>query len=130
MSRASGARTASNASIDSEKPFSVKARPLKEANMAENILVSCIKKRGAHLNPHERIEGLGGMHADKRWYLPEDEIITELEKPDSTRQWNFYTSVNGKSAWVIVASHGGRKYLKTTADGYEPNNLLSLPECP
>jgi len=30
---------------------------------------------------------------------------------------------------VIVAVHNGRKYLKTAADGYSPDNLLALPEC-
>ncbi len=70
------------------------------------------------------------MNLGKRWYMVEDAIISELEKPDSIRQWNFYTSVNGKSTWVMVAIHNGRKYLKTTADSYAPNNLLSLPECP
>lgn len=95
-----------------------------------NVKVSCIKKRGDHHDPHERIEGLGGIHDGKRWYLPEDEIIAELQKPESTRRWNFYTEVNGKVAWVVVAEHNRRKYLKTTADGYAPNNLLSLPECP
>jgi hypothetical protein len=34
--------------------------------------------------------------------------------------------VNGRSVWVIIAIHNGREYLKTEADGYEPNNLLSL----
>lgn len=98
--------------------------------MAENVQVSCIKKRGGHHNPHERIEGLGGVHGGKQWYMSENDIIAELEKPDSTRRFNFYTSVSGKSVWVIIANHNGRKYLKTTADGYEPNNLLSLSECP
>ena len=42
----------------------------------------------------------------------------------------YYTSVFGRSVWVVVAVHNGRKYLKTTADGYEPNNLLSLRDCP
>jgi len=31
---------------------------------------------------------------------------------------------------VIVASGLGRKYLKTTADGEQPDNLLALPDCP
>jgi hypothetical protein len=98
--------------------------------MPEKVKVSCIRKRGDHYDPHERIEGLGGIHGGKRWYMDEDAIIAELEKPDSSRRWNFYTEVNGKTAWVIVAVHNKRKYLKTTADGYAPNNLLSLPECP
>lgn len=98
--------------------------------MAENVQVSCIRKRGNHFNPHERIEGLGGVHGGKRWYLPEDQIIAELQTSAATRRWNFYTSVDGKVAWIIVAVHEGRYYLKTEADGYAPNNLLSLPECP
>ena len=97
--------------------------------MADNVQVSCIRKREHH-NPHERIEGLGGVHNNQRWYLLEDDIIAEIEKPDTTRRWNFYTSVNGHSAWVIVAKHEGRKYLKTKPDGYHEDNLLDLDECP
>jgi hypothetical protein len=42
---------------------------------------------------------------------------------------SFYTFVNGRHAEVVVAVHEGRKYLKTDADGYAPNNLLSLGDC-
>jgi hypothetical protein len=98
--------------------------------MADNVQVSCIVKQGNHFNPHERIQELGGVHNGQRWKMSEVDIIAELEKPDSTRRWNFYTSVNNRSVWVIVASHSGRKYLKTQADGFSPDNLLSLPECP
>lgn len=46
-------------------------------------------------------------------------------------RWQFYVSVNGSSVWVVIAvSRYGNKYIKTTADGEHPNNLLSLPECP
>jgi hypothetical protein len=39
--------------------------------------------------------------------------------------------VNGVSVDVIVSkSAAGHKYLKTKNDGEQPNNLLSLPECP
>jgi len=31
---------------------------------------------------------------------------------------------------VIIAVHNGNEYLKTTADGLHPNNLLALPDCP
>jgi Protein of unknown function (DUF3892) len=98
--------------------------------MADNVQVSCIRKRGNHYNPHERIEGLGGVHGGNRWYLTEDQVITELHKPDMTRQWNFYTNVNGRSAWVVIATHNGREYVKTEADGYSPDNLLALSNCP
>jgi len=30
---------------------------------------------------------------------------------------------------VVAKSQYGHKYLKTVADGEQPNNLLSLPEC-
>lgn len=41
----------------------------------------------------------------------------------------YWTSVDGVSVWIIVAKRrSGRKYLKTENDGYEPNNLLSLPK--
>ncbi|WP_414648332.1 DUF3892 domain-containing protein, partial [Dinghuibacter sp.] len=37
--------------------------------------------------------------------------------------------VKGRSVNVVVAQRNGRKYLKTEADAYRPDNLLSLPEC-
>jgi uncharacterized protein DUF3892 len=98
--------------------------------MAEDVEVSCIRKHGDHYNPHERIEGLGGMYGGKRWYMLEAEIIAELKKSDPPRRWNFYTKVNGKTAWVVVAVHNHREYLKTEPDGYAPNNLLNLGDCP
>jgi Protein of unknown function (DUF3892) len=93
--------------------------------VADNVQISCINKR-QHYNPHERIESVGGMHAGKPWKLTETEAIAGIKEG----KWKFYTSVNGRSVWVIIAIHNGREYLKTEADGYEPNNLLSLPECP
>lgn len=43
----------------------------------------------------------------------------------------FNVSVAGQSVSVTVAKSAyGNKYLKTVADGEQPNNLLSLPECP
>jgi hypothetical protein len=88
--------------------------------------VTCIRKRGGHYNPHERIEGIGGGSLIGRWYASEDEAIRNVERDPQS----YFVSVGTHSVWVIVATHNGRKYLKTTADGYEPNNLLSLPECP
>ncbi|MDP8217161.1 MAG: DUF3892 domain-containing protein [Candidatus Theseobacter exili] len=42
----------------------------------------------------------------------------------------FFVKAGGSVVNVIVAvSKYGNKYLKTEADGEEPNNLLSLPEC-
>jgi hypothetical protein len=85
--------------------------------------VTCINKRGSHLDPHERIEYIGNQN--EQWKLSEDAAIRAIENYTSS----FYTQVNGKEADVVVASHNGRKYLRTTADGYRPDNLLSLTEC-
>jgi hypothetical protein len=87
--------------------------------------VRCITKREHH-NPHERIQGIGGSDAGVRWWRAEDDAIRDVES-DST---SYFVSVGGKTVWVVVATHNARKYLKTTADGYAPNNLLSLTDCP
>lgn len=98
--------------------------------MPVNIQVSCIRKRN-HNNPHERIEGLGGVNPNgSNWYLTENQIIEDILKPEASRQWNFYTAVGGHSVWIILAVHAGRYYLKTESDNYAPDNLLSLDECP
>ena len=45
--------------------------------------------------------------------------------------YQFYVQAGGRSVWVIIAvSQCGHKYLKTQADGPQPDNLLSLRECP
>jgi len=93
--------------------------------MADSFQVKCINKREHH-NPHERITHIGGVEGAKRWKITEDEAISGIH----SGKWSFYVSVNGKSVWVIVATYNGREYLKTEADSYAPNNLLSLPECP
>jgi hypothetical protein len=90
------------------------------------IQISCINKR-EHLNPHERILYVGGINSDgTRWKLSETQAIVAIE----AGQYSFYVNVLGRMVDVIVAIHLGRKYLKTVADGYAPNNLLSLDECP
>lgn len=88
--------------------------------------VTCINKRGNHYNPHERISSIGGTNSDNsRWKLSENKAIQSIEDG----KYEFYVRINSRSVNIIVAVHKGRKYLKTEADGYSPNNLLSLPEC-
>ncbi len=88
--------------------------------------VSCINKRGNHYDPHERIQAIGGVTGLYRWKDSEDVAIANVKR-DAT---SYYVSVGGRTVWVIVATHNGREYLKTQADGYSPDNLLALPECP
>jgi len=83
--------------------------------------VTCVTKRPSHFDPHTRIQSIGGTG----WRHSEDDAIRRIE----TGSDSYFVNVGGRSVEVIVAVHDGRKYLKTTADGYAPNNLLSLPEC-
>ena len=94
--------------------------------MAEDVQITCIKKANRS-DPHERIHGVGGVNQNgARWYLALDEAIAGIEGG----KWRFWTAGAGKSVWVIIATHKGHKYLKTEADGIQPDNLLSLPDCP
>lgn len=92
--------------------------------MAQLVQVSCINKVD-HFNPHERITHIGGKNADgSRWKMTIADGIAGIKKD----QWKFYTN-HVQYAEIVIGKHNGKEYLKTTADGLEPNNLLSLPEC-
>lgn len=69
-----------------------------------------------------RIDALGGP----RFYAPLDEAIRAVE--NGTR---LYTKVLGRDANLSVAeqSFPRQKYLRTDADGFGQNNLMSLPDC-
>ena len=88
--------------------------------------IQCINKSD-RMNPHERIQRVGGRNTDgTRWEMPLAAAIRWIR--DGNR---FWVHVNGKSVWVTIArSAAGHEYLKTEADGEQPNNLLSLLECP
>lgn len=88
--------------------------------------VMCIVKRGGHYNPHERIQAIGGVADGVRWKDSEDVAIRNVDRDPKS----YYVSRGGHAAWVIVGVHNGRRYLKTQNDGYSPDNLLALPDCP
>jgi hypothetical protein len=94
--------------------------------MAQRVRIECINKTPRQ-DPHLRIRNVGGQNGDgSHWKLSVDEAIAAIEGG----RYSFNVSAGGRSVDVIVAVHSGRKYLKTTADGLQPNNLLALPECP
>ena len=94
--------------------------------MPETVEIKCINKSDRP-NPHERIRNVGGIRNGHRWTLTQADAIAGIE----SGKWRFFVQTQGSSVWVVVAvSRYGNKYLKTESDGEQPNNLLSLPECP
>ena len=94
--------------------------------MAGTAEIKCINKQDRD-NAWERITHVGGVNPNgERWKLTQTEAIKYLEDG-----WQFYVSRGGGNVYCEVAvSRFNNKYIKTKADGEEPNNLLSLPECP
>jgi len=95
--------------------------------MAQLVRISCINKTN-RLDPHERIQSVGGINPDgTRWKLPLDRAIAGIEDGS----WDFWVErPPGNRVAVVRAIHLGHKYLRTTSDGVQPDNLLALPECP
>ena len=84
--------------------------------------VTSIRRDGRDLD--RRIDRLGGPAFNDTI----DNVIRFIRSGDH----KFWTTAGGKSVWVVVRQHptSGRHYLATENDGFPPNNLLSLPECP
>jgi hypothetical protein len=69
-----------------------------------------------------RIKAIGG----RDWQHSVDEAIYYIE----TNKNVYWAYVLGQRAEIVIAERpNGRKYLKTTADGKEPNGLLGLLRC-
>jgi len=95
--------------------------------MASQHRITCVNKEHRQ-NPHECIKHVGGINDNgTRWRLTQAEAIAYIEN----KTYEFFVRSGTHVAWVIVAmSPYGHKYLKTQSDGYLPDNLLSLNECP
>jgi hypothetical protein len=89
------------------------------------LQVTCINKTNRN-DPHQRISSIGGMINGIRWKHSEDEAINYFEADI----YRYFVHRGGTEVDVIIATHNGKKYLKTQPDGLQPDNLLSLPECP
>jgi Protein of unknown function (DUF3892) len=92
----------------------------------KTVQIKCINKSD-RLNPHERITHVGGYETSQ-WKITQQQAITYIE----SGEWSFWVKPPkaDKVGVIVATSRYGNKYLKTEADGEQPNNLLSLPECP
>jgi hypothetical protein len=95
--------------------------------MPVEVRVQCINKT-ARYDPHQRIRAIGGVNPDgTRWKLTEDQAILGIKQG----RWSFYVHVGSYRVKLeIASSQWGTEYLRTVSDGVQPDNLLSLPECP
>lgn len=91
--------------------------------MATRLEIRCINKIDRY-NPHERVRAIGGGPGS--WRHTQEQAIANIE----SGAYAYYVNQWGRIVEVVVArTDDGHKYVKTAADGVQPNNLLSLPEC-
>ncbi|WP_434045158.1 MULTISPECIES: DUF3892 domain-containing protein [Sorangium] len=96
--------------------------------MAQSMRIRCIRKTD-RTSAHERIRTVGGLNPDgTSWRKTQEATVNDIKN----KICNYHVErPEGHRVNVIVGrSTLGHEYLKTEADGEQPNNLLSLPECP
>jgi ethanolamine utilization microcompartment shell protein EutL len=92
----------------------------------KRAVIQCINKSD-RASAVEAITHVGGNIQGAPWKQSVETTIDEIE----SGKWDYYVQKERREVKVVVAvSRVGNKYLRTEADDYEPNNLLSLPECP
>jgi hypothetical protein len=82
--------------------------------------VICITKTNRY-DPHERIHEVGLSNGNR---LTVARVLMAIDRGDT-----FHVTRGGRRVAVIAAQHLYKRYIKTKADGIQPNNLLELPEC-
>ncbi|GAB5350377.1 DUF3892 domain-containing protein [Qipengyuania sp. 483] len=95
--------------------------------MTKTQTIRCINKDD-RLSPFERIKFVGGVNPNgSRWRRSQQQIVEDID----SGSWQYYVGEGSSRVKVVTAESPYRNsYIKTEADGREPNNLLSLPECP
>lgn len=92
-----------------------------------DLRVDCINKTDRQ-SAYERIEALGGPHPNGgRWKGTQQEVIRSIEMGADS----FYVErpLGHRVRLIVAVSAYGHQYVKTEADGEQPDNLLALPEC-
>lgn len=85
-----------------------------------DVQVTCINKQPRN-NPYDGITHLGGAG----WKWTREQVISSIEAGTNS----FFTSTNGRRAYIAVVDGPHGKYVRTHANGTWNDNLLSLPEC-
>lgn len=88
--------------------------------------VTCIVKPHVH-SPHEHITHIGNPADGWKW--AREKVVQSIEAGTNT----FYvldSRTNRRSEVGVVRETGKLPYLRTYADGYYNDNLLSLNQCP
>jgi Protein of unknown function (DUF3892) len=91
-----------------------------------DVRITCITKPNPS-SSHEHITHVGNPAAGWKW--PREEVIESIEAKTNT--FFVLDSATSKRSEVgVVRESGKAPYLRTHADGYWNNNLLSLNQCP
>ena len=98
-----------------------------------SVKVTCINKdNGNHMNPHERITHMNWINesTNSTGRNTLDEMVAFIEKEGNHAVYVKDNRGNVAYAGVVTPTETWRKkYIRTYADGYFNDNLLSLPEC-
>jgi len=96
--------------------------------MAQHLRIRCVVKTD-RTGAHERIYSVGGVKPDgSHWKLTQDQAISDIE--DGTYVLYIERPAGHRTDVIVAVNADGSKYLKTMADGEQPDNLLYLPTCP
>jgi hypothetical protein len=80
------------------------------------------------LDPYDSIKSIGGYLDGKIWRLSQQEAVARILRQEISCYVG--ASVHRQVPVVVRSRYPGRYYLTTEPDGWESNNLLSLPEFP
>ena len=83
------------------------------------------RRRGSGALAEAQVAGPGGTWRDGPWYMSAQNIIWEIERPDSERQSTFFVVIDGGNVRIVVAPMPGGKELKPAG---RPLTRLGLPE--
>lgn len=90
--------------------------------------VTCINKTSRQ-SAWERISRFGGPNPDGgQWRLSLAAMIDAI-KNNTYGEFYVERPQGDRVRCIVAKSAAGNEYVKTEADGDQPNNLLSLPEC-